>query len=216
MLQRFLHVSLLLVCTLAAAPALAQGVQSATISGTIRSADTLPLPGVTVLATSPELQGERVAVSDANGVYVLRGLPPGTYRVSFDLSAFQPSFREDVEVSAGAVATVDMVMALAGVSETVTVTPAARAATATPRTMQTYTKAEIDALILAYLHTFLYVPDLTIAARWHGVYAKHPAESCLVRQPAPGVTVTTGVGGAGMTLSFGLAEQAVCERIGQE
>lgn len=103
-----------LVCLLASVPAFAQGVQTATISGIIQSADTLPLPGVTVTATSPALQGERVAVSDANGVYSLRGLPAGTYRVSFDLDSFQASFRENVQVGSGSLATVDMVLALAG------------------------------------------------------------------------------------------------------
>ncbi len=68
---------------------------------------------------------------------------------------------------------------------------------------------EIDALILDYLHTFLRVPDLRIASRWHGIYAKHPTAPYLVLHPAPNTTVITGVGGAGMTLSFGLAEQVV-------
>jgi FAD dependent oxidoreductase TIGR03364 len=77
-------------------------------------------------------------------------------------------------------------------------------------------KPEIDALILRYLETFLRAPNLRIAARWHGVYAKHPTEPYRVARPAPGVTVVTGLGGAGMTLSFGLAEQVVRENLGEE
>ncbi|HLK56744.1 MAG TPA: TIGR03364 family FAD-dependent oxidoreductase [Chthonomonadaceae bacterium] len=72
-----------------------------------------------------------------------------------------------------------------------------------------FDKPEIDDLILDYLNTFLAVPDLRIAARWHGIYVKHPTEPYLVTHPAPNVTLTTSVGGAGMTLSFGLAEQVV-------
>ena len=68
---------------------------------------------------------------------------------------------------------------------------------------------EIDVLILDYLHTFLRAPDLRIASRWHGIYAKHPSAPYLALHPAPNTTVVTGVGGAGMTLSFGLAEQVV-------
>jgi glycine/D-amino acid oxidase-like deaminating enzyme len=67
---------------------------------------------------------------------------------------------------------------------------------------------EIDRLILEYLSTFLELPNLRIGSRWHGIYAKHP-QGYFVAQPAPAATVVTGVGGAGMTLSFGLADDVV-------
>jgi hypothetical protein len=41
------------------------------------------LPGVTVVATSPALQGEQVAITDDQGNYRINGLPPGTYMVTF-------------------------------------------------------------------------------------------------------------------------------------
>jgi FAD dependent oxidoreductase TIGR03364 len=75
--------------------------------------------------------------------------------------------------------------------------------------IEPFDKPEIDRLILAYLETFFDGPDVAIAARWHGVYAKHPTEPFFILQPAPGVTAVTGVGGMGMTLSFGVAELAV-------
>ena len=68
MLKRFALVVLLVASAL---PAFSQGTQTGTISGSVRSTDSLPLPGVTVTATAPELQGERVAISDVNGVYFL-------------------------------------------------------------------------------------------------------------------------------------------------
>ena len=44
---------------------------------------------------------------------------------------------------------------------------------------------------------------------------KHPhGAAYAVERPAPGVTCVNGVGGAGMTLSMGLAEQVVKEAIG--
>ena len=61
----------------------AQGVQTGTITGTVQSADGLSLPGVTVTAASPSLQGQRAATTDVNGVYFIKGLPAGTYTVSF-------------------------------------------------------------------------------------------------------------------------------------
>ncbi|MEX2113143.1 MAG: TIGR03364 family FAD-dependent oxidoreductase [Pirellulales bacterium] len=72
-----------------------------------------------------------------------------------------------------------------------------------------FDKPEIDGMILDYLHTFLDRQDLEIAARWHGIYLKHPSDAYFVVRPAPGVTISTAVGGAGMTLSFGLAEHVV-------
>ncbi len=80
--------------------------------------------------------------------------------------------------------------------------------------IEPFDKPAIDELILAYLRTFLMVPDLAIAARWHGTYVKHPTDAYVVARPGPDVLAVTGVGGAGMTLSFGLAEQVVAEWLG--
>ncbi len=72
-----------------------------------------------------------------------------------------------------------------------------------------FDKTEIDDLVLGYLRTFLGVPDLRVAARWHGVYAKHPDQPAVILHPRPRVTIITGVGGAGMTFSFGVAEDVI-------
>ena len=127
-------------------PALGQGVQTGVITGVITSADSLSLPGVTITATSPNLQGPRSAVTDANGVYYIRGLTPGLYSVTFEIPSFQAASREDVEVNAGGLATVDVTMLLAGIKETVIVNAEAPSVIATPRTSQTYTKVEVDVL----------------------------------------------------------------------
>jgi FAD dependent oxidoreductase TIGR03364 len=74
-----------------------------------------------------------------------------------------------------------------------------------------FDRPELDELVLAYLRRFVRVPDLRIAARWNGIYVKHPTRSYLVAEPAREVIAVTGVGGAGMTLSFGLADQIVEE-----
>jgi FAD dependent oxidoreductase TIGR03364 len=82
--------------------------------------------------------------------------------------------------------------------------------------IEPFDKPRIDELVLAYLRTFVTIPDLTIAARWHGVYVKHPVEPYVVAHPTPDLWAVTGVGGAGMTLSFGLAERVVTEWLGGE
>ncbi len=72
---------------------------------------------------------------------------------------------------------------------------------------------EIDQLILSYLMRFLNLPSLQIASRWHGIYAKAPGQHQLVLEPDERIRIVTGVGGAGMTLSFGIAEEVIAQLI---
>jgi glycine/D-amino acid oxidase-like deaminating enzyme len=67
----------------------------------------------------------------------------------------------------------------------------------------------IDDLILKYLGGFLHVPELAVAPRWHGVYVKHATDPYVVVHPAENVVAVTGLGGHGMTMSFGAAEVVV-------
>jgi FAD dependent oxidoreductase TIGR03364 len=80
--------------------------------------------------------------------------------------------------------------------------------------IEPFDKVEIDEWILEYLKTFLDAPGLRITSRWQGTYVKHATSPYVVIEPATGVSAITGVGGAGMTLSFGLAEQVVGRRLG--
>ena len=71
-----------------------------------------------------------------------------------------------------------------------------------------FDKEFINEMILQYLHTFLEAPAVTIQERWHGIYPKLVnGHTNLVLQPEKDVTIINGLGGAGMTLSFGLAEE---------
>jgi FAD dependent oxidoreductase TIGR03364 len=66
----------------------------------------------------------------------------------------------------------------------------------------------INQLILDYLARFASFKNERIAETWNGVYAKLTnGESHVIIEPAKGVTIINGLGGAGMTLSFGLCEQ---------
>lgn len=70
--------------------------------------------------------------------------------------------------------------------------------------------AGLEPRILAYLATFFAAPDPTIAARWTGTYAQRSDGGWYwLDQPDARTTVVTGVGGAGMTLSFGIAERVL-------
>ncbi|WP_425619314.1 TIGR03364 family FAD-dependent oxidoreductase [Anatilimnocola sp. NA78] len=70
-----------------------------------------------------------------------------------------------------------------------------------------YDKTMIDDLMLRELQKILQLPTWTIAERWHGIYAKHPLLPMFLDEVSPHVHICTGTGGAGMTMSFGLAER---------
>lgn len=72
-----------------------------------------------------------------------------------------------------------------------------------------FDRVEINQYILDYLKKFAQVPSFDIAQTWHGIYAKLPGQTELIVQPETGVTVVNALGGAGMTLSFGLAEEII-------
>lgn len=72
-----------------------------------------------------------------------------------------------------------------------------------------FDRPAIDELVLDYLRTFVDLGNLEIAERWHGIYVKHPTEPYCVLAPDDGVSAVAALGGHGMTLSFGLAEQVV-------
>src|SRR5258705_7512256 len=125
-------------------PAGAQGVQTAVLTGATTSADGVALPGVTITASSPALQGERVEVTDVNGVYSIKGLPSGTYTVTFDLSNFKPARRDNVALTVGGTIEVSANMSLAGRTETVTVTAEAPSSLTTVATGKSLDKKQVD------------------------------------------------------------------------
>ncbi len=76
-----------LVVALAALPVAAQ-IPTSNLSGHV-TAGKVVLPGVTLSASSPALQGTRVAVTSSSGDYVFPFLPPGEYTVTFELEGFR-------------------------------------------------------------------------------------------------------------------------------
>lgn len=133
------------VAALAATDVRAQGVQTSIVQGTLRDTAGLVLPGVTVTATSPALQGPRSTITDANGVYILRGLPPGRYTLAFELAGFARA-QEQIRVELGRTTAVDAELRVATVTEQVTVTAETPSVLATPTGGMNYTYEEIDRL----------------------------------------------------------------------
>src|SRR5688572_32904135 len=96
--------SLTAVLTLVSTPAFAQGggaSSTGSISGEIKDAQGGVLPGVTVTATSPAQIGALTAVSNEAGIYRFPAVPPGEYRLSFELPGFQTNVRDGIRITLG-------------------------------------------------------------------------------------------------------------------
>src|SRR6266436_1571379 len=77
--------ALLAACVLACAGiSHAQGVNTATLAGTVVDPSKAPLKGVKVTVTNAATGATRTAVSDDSGRYILVGLPPGRYKLTVD------------------------------------------------------------------------------------------------------------------------------------
>ncbi|HEX7184826.1 MAG TPA: TonB-dependent receptor, partial [Thermoanaerobaculia bacterium] len=111
----------LLGALLFAATAVASAQTTGGIVGRVTDDQDAGLPGVTVEARGPALQGERVAVTDESGAYRLTLLPPGEYTVSFTLEGFGSDRREQVTVSLDKDTTLNPVLRPA-MAEEITVT----------------------------------------------------------------------------------------------
>ena len=95
------------------------------IAGRVTDNTSGVLPGVTVEAASPALiGGSRVTVSDGSGQYQLIDLRPGVYTISFSLPGFGTQVREGVQLPADFAMTINIVLSVGGIAESVTVSGA--------------------------------------------------------------------------------------------
>lgn len=73
-----------------------------------------------------------------------------------------------------------------------------------------FDKQFINELITDYLKGFVLLKDWRLSQSWNGIYPKCTRGSAeFICHPEDGVTIINGLSGAGMTLSFGLAEEII-------
>ncbi len=73
--------------------------------------------------------------------------------------------------------------------------------------IEPFDSVEINRIILRELHKIIRLPNWTMESFWHGTYAKYASDISFQHSPEPNIHICTGLGGSGMTLSFGLAER---------
>jgi outer membrane receptor protein involved in Fe transport len=98
------------------------GATTAAIDGSVTDSSGGALPGVTITVASPSLQGQRTAVTSPEGVYRLQQLPPGEYRISYEMPGFATIVREKQALAVGFNATINVQMQVSAMQETLTVT----------------------------------------------------------------------------------------------
>lgn len=77
-------------------------------------------------------------------------------------------------------------------------------------TFSPFDEASINDLIITYLKTFALTHHWQLIQSWHGIYPKMTnGKTDVFLKADEGVYIINGLGGAGMTLSFGYAEEVV-------
>src|SRR3954468_19977149 len=128
-----------------AAGVFAQGNPTGTISGHVADPDGLAVPGATVTAASPALQGVRTAVTSANGDYIIPFLPAGDYDVTFELQGFR-TVTQKITVNMAATHPLDVTLTVAQLAESITVTGSAGEIAQTPTIAANFKKETLERL----------------------------------------------------------------------
>jgi outer membrane receptor protein involved in Fe transport len=115
------------------------------IAGRVTDATGAPLPGATVEARSPSLQGVRSSLTGRDGFYRFPQVPPGAYTVTATLSTFRPVERTCV-VSLDMTATVDLTILLETEAQVVVSGKAPTIDSTNTTTGTNYTSDVIDGL----------------------------------------------------------------------
>jgi outer membrane receptor protein involved in Fe transport len=108
------------VILLMGTPLMAQ--TSGRIIGQVIDNSGAPVPGATVSATSPNLQGAISGTTDSKGEFRFLSVPPGSYKLKIDLAGFKTVEQGGVQVGLDRTVDLHFKMEVAAVVETVTVT----------------------------------------------------------------------------------------------
>jgi hypothetical protein len=139
--------AMLLLCV---SLAQAQGAGTGAITGTITDPSGGAVANVTVTATNIGTNQSRDAKTGADGVYKFSLLPPGNYRLKFSAAGFKSSEVPSVTVNVTETASVNQVLQVGAVTESVTVEANVETLQTESSTLgQTVTGSQITALPMA-------------------------------------------------------------------
>ncbi len=157
---RTLTAFLIVGSLLGGSPASAQS-GGGSLNGFVKDQQGGILPGVTVTATGAALLAPVVGVTDSAGYYRLNNLPPGTYIVSAELTGFGTFKREDILMRAGSTFTIDIMLKVGGLQESITVSgESPMVSTGTPTSTLTITGDLLRAAPISARRVFSDVLDM--------------------------------------------------------
>ncbi len=201
-------------------PAAAQtgGATTGAINGKVTDATNAVMPGVTVTIASPSMQGVRTAVTNEEGIYRFPSIPPGDYKITYELGGFSTVIRDGVRVGLGFTATINVELKVASLAESVTVSgqsPVVDVAT-------TKTSTNFDAQMLAALPNardfwaiLAAAPAIQMqridvggsAAGTQTGYSTYDTKSDQHRPMVEGIVNTEGTNAAGFYYDYGSMEE---------
>ncbi len=214
----FFAVALVLTVSM---PAFAQGggaSSTGSISGEVADDSGAVLPGVTVTATSPALIGQQTIVTNAEGKYRFPSVPPGEYKLAYELPGFNSVVREGIRVGLGFTATVNVKLQVATLQETVTVSGESPTIDTTATRVQTnYTQEQLASIpnardMWSLLST---APSVTLGNKFDVGGSSAGTQSTYYaygysgqnRPLIEGINTTEGTSGAGFYLDYGSFEE---------
>ncbi|HXR99326.1 MAG TPA: carboxypeptidase-like regulatory domain-containing protein, partial [Pyrinomonadaceae bacterium] len=121
--RRFLFLTLLSICLLAAVPALTVAqVLYGSLVGNVTDPNGAAVSGAKIEVTNLATGGVSSVMTDDRGGYSLNDLQVGLYKVTISRSSFKTTIREDVRIEANKTYRFDAALEVGGVEETVVVT----------------------------------------------------------------------------------------------
>jgi len=118
------------------------------LSGNVVDGSGSAVPGVTVTATNTQTGVTRTTVTGADGAYRFLSLPPGTYKVTAELSGFATVTTENVELRVATERELGITLKQASVTEAITVTAEAPLVATEPAVGTTVSQNELQNLPL--------------------------------------------------------------------
>ena len=201
------------------------GATTGTINGKVVDQSDAVLPGVTVTITAPQMQGEQTAVTNAEGNYRFPGIPPGTYRVTYELPGFAQVAREGIRVTLGFTATLNVTMQVSSLQETVTVSGASPVVdVSSTKTSTNYDYKELASIPSARDMWAILAesPGVTMsridvggsAAGTQSAYRTYDARGDQNRVMIDGLVTTEGTGAIGVYVDYGAFEEVTAGTAG--